>query len=165
MLDNKYNNNGSEPTLSGNALFNILNRACSEAHELYRNAAPDGCVPVMTGCRRHGAVVVMPLAPVLDAEPDPEIVATARSVVQSQDCDYVLMFYPVHIFPGDENNDSDSEFGVIVEIQPKGLPPLKRLVHIDRDARDTKQILPKLPVVGRAFGVFYPHMLADEPAA
>lgn len=165
MLDNKNNHNGSEPKLSGNALFDILNRACTDAHELYRSAAPNDCVPVMTGCRRDGAVVIMPLAPVVDDQPDPAAVETARSVVQANDCDYVLMFYPVHVCPGDENDDSDPAFGVIVEIQPKGLPALKRLILIDRNAHDNDEVLPKLPIIGHAFGVFYPHLLAGEHAA
>lgn len=164
MITYHKSKDGAELKLSGNALFEILNRSCIEAHTLYCDADPSQCVPVMTGCRWYGAAVVMPLEPVFDAQPDPEAVAIAKAIIRSQNCDYVVMFYPVHIIPNDENDDSEPEFGVIVEIQPRGLPTVKRLIHIDRKARDMSKPLPKLPVIGRTFGVFYPHLLDGRAA-
>lgn len=151
--------------LTGQALFDVLKWACAEARELYRHLHPDRCRPVMTGCRPDGSTIVMPLPPVHDATPDPRVVTAARSILRSQGCHCVLVYYPVIISRDDGHDHSAPAFGIIVEIQQRGLPPLKRLLPLDHVVRNTRQPLPVLPVIGRSFGVFYPHLLNDEHAA
>lgn len=163
MPNQNNKKNGAGTTFTGHALITTLNRACDEAYELYRNLSPDHCVPVMTGCRENRAVVVMQLEPVADGQPDPAVVAAAKSVAKAHQCDCVLMYYPVLI--SRENDESEPQFGVIVEIQPRGLTATKRLIVIEPNARTSDRPLRKLPVVGRAFGVFYPHLLNSRRAA
>jgi len=162
MIDNHNHNNDAEPKSSGAALLKILNDACDDAYEIYRQCEPERCDPILTGWSAGVNTLLMTLLPVHDESPDPAEVATIRALVRAHECDVITVFYPVCICGDDQFDDSEPAFGVIVEVQCKGLTPVKRLLHIDRE--NPQVTVAKLPVIGRSFGVFYPSFFSEEAA-
>jgi len=161
MSNHNKNTNGTGPELPMKTVIDILNRTVRAAEEMYHDADPSKhCYPpIMTACRLDGSKVVMPLKPVSDERPDPEVVEAARSVAMSHQSDYVIMLYPVNYAPDRENDESPLEFGVLVEIQPKGQCPLMKMTTISRQATPSGIAPAMLPVRGRIYGVRYPHLL------
>jgi len=157
MIYQPIQNSGQESKFSGGELITSMHHACAEARELYRSVIPEHCVPVMTGFADNRAIFVTPLQPVVDDQPDPIALAEALAVIDQHPCDRLWMFYPVMI--DRPNDESMPQFGVIVEVQTRGITPLKRLIIIERDVHEFTRPLCKLPVLGRAYGVYYPHLL------